>query len=131
LHPETRILFHDSEVRRIDADTAGGTLAIRFSAARVHEPGAPGEEEAYLGGVTLALERARWTGPVAVCIGRIASGAVTLGGGAHQATLAIGADLAGALRLELQFANGSQLHVDALRLVVHAEGAARTGDFAC
>ena len=128
--PDTRLLFHDSEVRRIAADADAGALEIHFSAARVLETGTQGEDDAYLGGVTLALAQARWTGPVAVCIGRIASGAVAMER-AHLASLPLGADLAGALCLELQFANGSQLHAEAGRLVLHAEGAARTDDFAC
>jgi len=127
---ETRLLFHDSEVRRIAADAGAGTLEIHFSAARVRESGAQGDDDAYLGGVTLALSLARWTGPVAVCIGRIASGAVTMDH-THLVTLPLAADLAGELRLELQFANGSQLHAEAQRLVLHAQGATRTGDFAC
>jgi hypothetical protein len=130
LTSETRLLFHDSEVRRVAADADAGTLEIHFSAARVRESGAQGDDDAYLGGVTLALAQARWTGPVAVCIGRIASGAVTMEH-AHLATLPLSADLSGELRLELQFANGSQLHAEARRLAVHAEGATRTGDFAC
>jgi len=62
---ETRLLFHDSEVRRITADAGAATLEIHFSAARVRESGAQGDDDAYLGGVTLALSQARWTGPVA------------------------------------------------------------------
>ena len=127
---EATFVFHDSEVRRIAADAGAGTLEIAFSAARVRGAGAGPEADGYLAGVTLALADARWTGPVAVCIGRIACGAVTVDG-AHRAELPLAADLAGALRLELQFANGSQLHADARRLAIHAEGARRTDDFAC
>jgi hypothetical protein len=127
---EGRFVFHDSEVRRVAADAGAGTLEIHFAAAHVHEAGTGGEEEGYLSGVTLALAGARWTGPVAVCIGRIASGAAFVDG-THRVTLPLGADLSGALRVELQFANGSQLHADAGHLVLHAEGAKHTGDFAC
>ena len=123
-------VFHDSEVRHIAAHADAGILEIAFSAARIRAADAGPGEDGYLAGVTLALADARWTGPVAVCIGRIASGAVTVDG-VHRATLPLGADLAGALRLELQFANGSQLHADARRLAIHAEGARRTDDFAC
>jgi hypothetical protein len=123
-------MFHDSEVRRVAIDAGAGTLEIQFSAARVREPGVGTDGDGYLGGVTLSLADARWTGPVAVCIGRIASGAVIVDG-VHRVVLPLAADLAGALRVELQFANGSQLHAEAGRLVLHGEGAQRTDDFAC
>jgi hypothetical protein len=127
---DATFLFHDSEVRRVAADADTGTLEIAFSAARIRGAGAVAGEDGYLEGVTLALVDAHWTGPVAVCIGRIASGAVTIDH-VHRAALPLGTTLAGALRLELQFANGSQLHADAGRLALHAEGARRTDDFAC
>jgi hypothetical protein len=133
LHPEATFAFHDSEVRRIVADAAAGTLAVVFSAARVLVPRARGEDEAeggYFAGVELRLADARWTGPVAVCIGRLASGAVTLEG-SHRVVLPLDAELAGTLRVELVFANGSQLHVDARRLALRAGDARPSGDYAC
>jgi hypothetical protein len=133
LHPETTFVFHDSEVRRIVADAGAGTLQILFSAARVCMPqaGAAGDDEdGYLAGVELQIAEARWTGPVAVCIGRLASGAV-MAAGAHRVVLPLDADLAGELRIELQFANGSQLHVEARRLVMRAGEAHPSGDYAC
>jgi len=133
LHPDATFSFHDSEVRRVVADAAAGTLAIHFSAARVRRPGAEGDEDdedGYLSGVELHLSGAHWEGPVAVCIGRIASGAVTVAR-VHLAALPVDEEMTGELRIELQFANGSQLHADAQRLIVRAGDGPLAGDFAC
>jgi hypothetical protein len=128
------LVFHDSEVRRVVADASAGTIAIHFSAAHIlPSPEArveDGEEDGFVGGVELCLSEARWTGPVPVCIGRIASGGVTLAG-THRATLPLPADIAGELHAELQFANGSQLLVTARRLEVRAEGGQVVGNHAC
>jgi len=133
LPTDATFVFHDSEVRRVVADSAAGTLTIHFSAAHLlPAPGPRGEDEedGFLAGVELRLAEARWTGPVAVCIGRIASGGVTVGG-THGSTLPLPADIAGDLHAELQFANGSQLLVTARRLVLHSEGGKVVGNHAC
>jgi hypothetical protein len=122
-------VFHDSEVRRVVADAAAGTLAILFSAAHVL-PGADDEDDGFLAGVELHLAEARWSGPVPVCIGRIASGGVTLAG-AHRSMLPLPADLSGELHAEVQFANGSQLLVTARRLALRGEGGPVVGNHAC
>jgi hypothetical protein len=128
------LVFHDSEVRRVVADAAAGTLAIHFSAAHVLASPEAGveddEEDGFIGGVELRLSEARWTGPVPVCIGRIASGGVTVAG-AHRAMLPLPAEIAGDLHAELQFANGSQLLVMARRLELRAEGGQVVGNHAC
>jgi hypothetical protein len=63
LPPETRLLFHESEVRRIAADARAGTLEIHFPAARVRESGALGDDDACLGRVILDTERPPLTPP--------------------------------------------------------------------
>ena len=104
---DARFAFADSEVSSVTIDE-DGTLLLRFSAARVAGSGAP----RYLPGLVLRLDRARLDAPPSGCIGRVAEGEVLAAGQCH-AVLDIPPTLAGPLRLNLRFANGSQLGASA------------------
>lgn len=106
-----RLEFADSEVASVRLD--GGTLALRFSAARVRPVhGREGDDVRYAAGLTLQLADVRTTASLAGCLGRLAEGELRLGGRV-QGWLALPAHATGPLQLGLRFANGSQLDATA------------------
>ncbi|WP_028455671.1 hypothetical protein [Chitinilyticum litopenaei] len=100
--------WHDSEVARIDA--AGDILTVIFAAAQVG-----GAEDGYLRGVALRCEDASWQGLAGDCLGRLSAGLLRVNGARHSGLL-LPAQLVGELVLELQFANGAELRIQATRL---------------
>ena len=120
------LVFHDSEVHAVHA--ADGAACVRFSAAHVRR----GADTArgYLGGVEIAATGAAWRGEVAPGIGRVVAGRLRRDG--VDLPPAIPSRLAGALSLELRFANGTQLSIDAATIEIRVDDGARfKEDFSC
>ncbi len=115
----------DSEISRIEATPSG--LSIHFSAALVRLGDAPAHASAqgcstqqwgYSNGVSLHLAQVAIQGDVAHCTGRLADG-ILRHGDQRLPALPLPSQWQadeGALRLELQCANGAWLQVQAQRL---------------
>lgn len=99
--------FQDSEVHSVTAQAH--TLTLTFAAASVQLPDG---RQGYLSALPITLQGAHWQSPLADCIGRLRDGSLWTGG-TRQTTLPLPCNATGLLRLELQFANGTQLTVQA------------------
>ncbi len=118
--------FHDSEVLAIEP--TGDALRVRLSAAHVRrgEDGARG----YLGSVEIAARGAAWPGELAPGFGRLVVGRLRCDGLDVAPTIPL--RLAGALSLELRFADGARLEITAAAIAIDAAADAPfREDFSC
>lgn len=123
---QANLEFHDSEVRSIRALV--DTLRIAFSAAWVRV--AP-DQAGYAQSLQIQCLGARWDGPLADCMGRLSSGRL-LDGDSVLSSLALPYASIGAVRLELQFSNGTQLQIHAQSLLCSFTGDPKfVESFAC
>jgi hypothetical protein len=113
----------DSEVSSVRLD--GGTLTLRFSAARLRGgPDSRHADHTYLPGLVLRLAEARVEGAWAEGLGRLTFGEVVIGGVRHVALpLWMGPSLPA--RLSLRFANGTVLEAWGSALHVETPPGAR------
>lgn len=111
-----RLCWADSEVSAVDR--VGGALCIRLSAASVDLDGVDG----FARGVLLRLEDARIGVEQPPAIGRIREGLLRTGAQAVRAVL-LPCRIDAPVVLELEFANGSLLVVEAAAFGVDAPGA--------
>ena len=118
------LLLADSEIA--DCRLDGTALTLRFSAAQVHEDGAPGTRprHGHAAGVRLRLEGVRVRERDEALFGRLAAGRVEHGG-RWTATLPLPARWAAPLRLELAFANRGVLVAEADALTLEADAPLR------
>lgn len=111
------LLLADSEIARLDID--GADLRLHFSAACVRlQPAGAAPVEGYARSVVWHLSGARCDGAGQLpsdAFGRLREGRLRHAG-RWQGEAALPTDLAGPLTLELQFANGTSLSVDAQAL---------------
>lgn len=127
------LVFADSEVAGADVGPHG--LRLRLAAACVQrrdDAGAGRPEPGYAQAVELLLVGAVPAAPAAALIGRIAHGRVQAGDGRWRSQLPLPGSLAGPLRVELAFANRSELIVSAQALHCRFDGAANfSASLAC
>ena len=121
-----QLVFADSEVARVEVQ--GDTLLLRFAAAAIEQ--GPAGEDGYLPGLTLAFQQARWQGDPAACFGRLVEGELS-DGISRFTRLELPFDGPGPWRVELLFAHGRRLVVDAQRVTASAGDAPLRPSYAC
>lgn len=126
------ITLDDAEVARIEAEAGAvqfrlAVAALATAAAGPRDPDAP----ALVTGVLLRCEAVRGLRLAPGAVGRVRTGELMVDG-ARRPTLEVPGRLQGALRLELQFANGSLciLHAGVLELRLQ-EGAQLRPSYRC
>jgi hypothetical protein len=108
------LLLADSEVARLEID--GGDLRLHFSAAAVRQQIAGAAPvEGHARGVVWHLTGAHCEGAVTDALGRLREGRLRHGD-RWRGEVTLPTDLAGPLTLELQFANGTLLNLNAQAL---------------
>jgi hypothetical protein len=126
LRPDLALQLADSEVRAVTASE--GLVRIAFSAARARSRGRG--VHGFLRAVELVFERARATGELALCIGRVADGSLRIDG--RRGDIGIPLRHVGAAALAIRFANGEQLVVEGNLLEIHLPVDAHLHeDFSC
>ncbi|MET0350705.1 MAG: hypothetical protein ABW067_13025 [Rhizobacter sp.] len=127
-----RFSFADSEVSAVGVD--GDTLRVRFAAANVAEPddtAFSGERQGHVTGVVLTCRGGPWPAGLDGYVGRLAEGRLSVRG-EWLARLPLPVELTGTSRLELRFANRTELAVAVTAVSLTApHDAAFAESFAC